>query len=540
MRHPLLATCALLLVGAAFTAVAGFALLLPTRVSIPTRSPAPAPPSVASDAPTQPASTDPPTIPPTSSPSAPPPPDPRSRAVTDTAAANWSRWRSHTDVAAAMPAAAAAMDLAAPLRAAEELLRSNSGAGQCGRLSRRVEYTHRKQRRGEVSNEGMVAALSSDPSVAVAYIDNRTVPGVVAAAPRCHSADFRIDQPFGGWKSVFRDPPPKLPDAREPQRIVHQPPTYVAVLRNSFALRGYAATCSSGVAFGTGGCLWQAPGGLPERWRDAEHGAVVVGDTWVSGYFHWTHEHLPRVALAAGVLSGDKRTSLVVPLKQNFQREWLEILGVDPSRAVSPGKASGMRFPVVYFPQPQRCGNVFTATLYVLRRIVFDKLSLSAAPVARTGEKLCVLAERKRGSRMPRNYPELRSQLESTYGGRLRFRVHLGMPVRDQVSLFNSAALAIGPHGANLANIIFMRPGAHVVEMVSHRKANMCYYTSSQRVGLVYHMIPHGHGKDSSYYVSWPELRQNVDEAVADLLPASSGLTAASNGQCAGGGAKPP
>ena len=44
----------------------------------------------------------------------------------------------------------------------------------------------------------------------------------------------------------------------------------------------------------------------------------------------------------------------------------------------------------------------------------------------------------------------------------------------EQVKLFNRADMVIGPHGANLANIMWMRHGAAVVEFMSFKYGVFC------------------------------------------------------------------
>ncbi|RYZ63453.1 MAG: glycosyltransferase family 61 protein, partial [Proteobacteria bacterium] len=42
-----------------------------------------------------------------------------------------------------------------------------------------------------------------------------------------------------------------------------------------------------------------------------------------------------------------------------------------------------------------------------------------------------------------------------------------GMSLTEQIQVFRGAELVVGPHGAGLANVVFMQPGASVVEIIS-------------------------------------------------------------------------
>jgi hypothetical protein len=45
-----------------------------------------------------------------------------------------------------------------------------------------------------------------------------------------------------------------------------------------------------------------------------------------------------------------------------------------------------------------------------------------------------------------------------------------GMPFHEQIQLFASAKLIVGQHGAGLSNIVFCKPGTHVVEINDRRE----------------------------------------------------------------------
>eukprot|EP00755_Sulcionema_specki_P039034 Sspe_Gene.24025::Locus_9442_Transcript_1_1_Confidence_1.000_Length_1482::g.24025::m.24025 len=357
------------------------------------------------------------------------------------------------------------------------------GACNATHALRHIDYTHRKARKGEVTTRGMLEMMHTAETLGVVLLSD-PVNATVNPSPITFSTQYRIDVPFGMWKAVFADPPPRpdSPALREPQGVHWQPPSYVAVFRNAWVANGYAILCDR--SFGSGGCLWHSPKGVPSKWTWHSKGATVC-DQWCKGYFHWSVEHFPRVGLLAELLREDEEVKLVLPILSGFQREMLRVLGVRPSQLLRP---ASYRFSVLYHPQPQRCGNCFTPTLHILRREVLGQMSLPSASLA--SRRTVVLAERERLSRQPKNYPELKKALTARYRN-LTFTSHLHLPVAQQLRLFNSAWIAFGPHGANLANIMFMTTGAHVIEMVPHSKGNLCYYSLATRVPLVYHIVPH-------------------------------------------------
>ena len=56
----------------------------------------------------------------------------------------------------------------------------------------------------------------------------------------------------------------------------------------------------------------------------------------------------------------------------------------------------------------------------------------------------------------------------------------------EQVQLFRSARLVVGPHGAGLTNIIFCEPGATVYELVPAGYTNSCFCNLAMVCGLQY------------------------------------------------------
>jgi capsular polysaccharide biosynthesis protein len=69
--------------------------------------------------------------------------------------------------------------------------------------------------------------------------------------------------------------------------------------------------------------------------------------------------------------------------------------------------------------------------------------------------------------------------------------VHMeDVPFADQVSLANSASVLIGPHGAGLTNLAFMRPGSWIVELIPRRYPVPVFRTLAAEVGQGYISIP--------------------------------------------------
>jgi hypothetical protein len=78
-------------------------------------------------------------------------------------------------------------------------------------------------------------------------------------------------------------------------------------------------------------------------------------------------------------------------------------------------------------------------------------------------------------SKSPRSIPG-EGALEDLLGAHGFFIAHLeNMPWPDQISLFQSARVVAGPHGAGLSNLVFTPPGATLIELTNGYHYNRCF-----------------------------------------------------------------
>ncbi len=68
--------------------------------------------------------------------------------------------------------------------------------------------------------------------------------------------------------------------------------------------------------------------------------------------------------------------------------------------------------------------------------------------------------------------------------------VHLeGMPVHEQIALFQQAEFVVGPHGAGLANLLFCAPGTRVIEFMPTAEFRSFFWTIAAKLGLVHGVL---------------------------------------------------
>eukprot|EP01062_Namystynia_karyoxenos_P005360 TRINITY_DN11888_c0_g6_i1.p1 TRINITY_DN11888_c0_g6~~TRINITY_DN11888_c0_g6_i1.p1 ORF type:complete len:593 (+),score=134.87 TRINITY_DN11888_c0_g6_i1:3-1781(+) len=387
---------------------------------------------------------------------------------------------------------------------------------------KRLEYDHRRKRKGELDPlafHGRVRQLADGELPGMALSEGAGADAALGETVNdvplvdSHGGQHSIFRAWGSkrqWALVYHRDPAQA--KRYPQVMAPQPPMWAAGVPNAWTAQGNVFTCD--YALSTGACMWETDPGRVAKSPAQYERVFVFCDKQCSGYFHFTHEHLPRLAPLHAALQRDPSVRIMAP-EVGFVTSYLvDVLGFNRSRLVRYGSAQGR---AVFYPQPQKCGNTFTTTLLLLRRIVFARLRLTAWAPPESGPLVVVLGERSAGpkSRMPQNWDALKDRLAQYYGPRAELVSALGLGVAKQIRLFNRAHVAVGPHGANIANIMWMRHGASVVEFMSYRYGNQCYYITAQRLGLTFRFVLHTEEdkKGQPYDVDFDELRRHVDDS---------------------------
>jgi len=204
--------------------------------------------------------------------------------------------------------------------------------------------------------------------------------------------------------------------------------------------------------------------------------AVISGHC----YYHWLFNSLPRLGLleAAGWTLSSLDFIITNPLRHPFQRESLEMLGI----------------------QPRQIRETHPATTYLAERLLlttipnwirnfhhqFLRNRLAPPPRSDNRRRRIYLGRRGSRHRQVTNEDEVVRALagigiETCHPENLSFL--------DQIRLFQSADVVIAPHGAALANIVFCPPNTQVAEIFSAHYFNDCYQTLARETGLIHHSL---------------------------------------------------
>jgi capsular polysaccharide biosynthesis protein len=207
---------------------------------------------------------------------------------------------------------------------------------------------------------------------------------------------------------------------------------------------------------------------------------VAVLTTYRSNiYYHWLLDTLPRLQLLEE--SGFSYERIVVPGQTRFQKESLELLGLDSHRLITDAnlhlEAAALAIPSL----PAVSGNQPRWACDFLRKSFLKHL-----PRDVPARRRIYVSRQKGGTRHLVNEPDLLPMLEKRGFERVFLEER---PFLEQVRLFNEAEIVVSTHGSGLANLVFCRPGTAVVELFSPNYMNVMYWALSDRVGLTYYFL---------------------------------------------------
>jgi capsular polysaccharide biosynthesis protein len=203
------------------------------------------------------------------------------------------------------------------------------------------------------------------------------------------------------------------------------------------------------------------PRALPPATRlRGTHASLI--SLWGNNYFHWIFNCLPRLAVLEA--SGVQYDGLIVPERlAPFQRAHLEILGI-PEHKLVPFTGAHVQADTLVWAAPMSPIN--EPSSYLL-----DWVRAALCPEHPEPHRRLYVS--RRDSREAVNEKELYAELEPLG---YEFLLPETLPFREQVKIFASTRLAVGPHGSNFVNGIFSRQLA-VLELFQPAHVNWGVYS---------------------------------------------------------------
>ena len=212
----------------------------------------------------------------------------------------------------------------------------------------------------------------------------------------------------------------------------------------------------------------------------------VLGDEITPlNYCHWLIDALPRLAVLRAFAGAAPVTVAVTPLTAAFQRETLHLCGFDDAHIVELGPMQALRAEHLLatsdLPAPPH--PAFKAAPWALRFLREHVGGLPGSRTARPDGRRLYLSRNDGVGRRILNEEELLRALAPL--GIERETLD-GRTVRAQAALLAAARFVVAPHGAGLANIVFMPPGAALLELFPRSYGTPAYYVLAAGARLAY------------------------------------------------------
>jgi hypothetical protein len=174
---------------------------------------------------------------------------------------------------------------------------------------------------------------------------------------------------------------------------------------------------------------------------------------------------------------------------------YLSWMGIARGKVIS--IPSGVRARVLLYT-PAICFRPLPFSMRLFRDVVFQNLNIT---VVHQAPPLLVFAERIAGKgswRAPGNYPAIKATIVALCD----FVGYKHQTVGDIAEVatirgFATADVVVGVHGANLSPVIFMKPGASLVEFLARKLHPLCFYHVASLLGVehypIFYDFPHFH-----------------------------------------------
>ena len=200
-------------------------------------------------------------------------------------------------------------------------------------------------------------------------------------------------------------------------------------------------------------------------------------------YYHFMVDVLPRLGVLEQCPEVAPPDLWYAPLSTPFQRELLEMMGVDLDKVVDSSQTRHVVAETLVLPGPPAMTIINPPWVvgYLRRKLLPPRTE-------RIGGRAVYIT---RGGAVNNRRVDNEAELMDYLSGRGFAMVDPGkQSAREQIETFAQASLIVGAHSAGLVNLVFASPGAAVVELFPAGGVNACYWKLAESVpGLEYRYV---------------------------------------------------
>lgn len=207
---------------------------------------------------------------------------------------------------------------------------------------------------------------------------------------------------------------------------------------------------------------------------------ILIHDAWSQSYYHWMVDALPRLMAVRHEL-GHSVLLLPATYKQDYHEQTLQALGVTSIEYLRPH----IRYVTPELLVPARLARVASYNPVVMQELQALLLAkFPPLPQANLGERLYI--SRARATRRKvLNEAEVVGYLQKRGFAVVYLEDH---NYTEQVSIMARVRCLVSIHGAGLTNILFMAPGAQMLELqMQDDGTNHYYYTLAADLKVEYY-----------------------------------------------------
>lgn len=200
-------------------------------------------------------------------------------------------------------------------------------------------------------------------------------------------------------------------------------------------------------------------------------------------FFHWMMEALPRMAVLGQYADLIDGLFVPSPLKE-FHKESLRLLGIGADKLIPIDVQSHFQPEHLFVPKAFAMYNPprWLRTWYTSVYLPHAQANAASVPPVR---RLYVSRNDAPG-RLVENEAAVLRDLAPLGFVAVRLSAH---SMAAQARLFHEAEVIVAPHGAGLSNLVFCKPGTHVVEILPPRWMAPCFMALATAAGCDYRHV---------------------------------------------------